>query len=476
MANKLQQLQLTDLYLSDNNMGGDNIINLINNLPISLINLDLSINNNINNNINIGNALADKLSTLRSLTTLNISNNNINNSVMTSLIKNLPVSLTRLYLSNNEISKINTDELAKKLINLMKLNDFQLSNTGIGKNITNLINNLPSSLINLDMSSNNIGIKGAIILANKISALSSLNDLDLSNNNIGTTNISSLINNLPVSLININLSDNNIGNYNATTLLNKLGSLNFLKDIKLSYNKIDNQIINSFKEFFNTRPLIKYEIEQQMIVPVMGTTRAAFPQLTTDRRQLIGTTQAAFPQVTTTERQLIGTTQAAFPQVTTTGRQVIGTTQATSPTAATTGKQVDEQVITTTSKPLKETNIITILNTSINYTIDDNILNLFDINIDSPSTTILIEILNEILNKLIENNTYNIALYEDIKSSVLYIFLTDGTNILSGFSNKELYIESFTRTQRINLIKNNNILNHYTSIYIYITTHQILIY
>ena len=115
------------------------------------------------------------------------------------LAKNLPTSLTSLYLSRNNIGAEGAKELAK---------------------------NLPASLTSLDLSGNNIGTKGAKELAKNLPA--SLTSLDLESNKIGDEGAKELAKNLPASLTSLDLESNGIRDEGAKRASEKFTSESYI--------------------------------------------------------------------------------------------------------------------------------------------------------------------------------------------------------------------------------------------------------
>ncbi len=122
-------------------------------------------------------------------------------------------TLTRLYLSYNNICCDGATALANQLQYLTQLRE-------------------------LDLSHNNIGPSGAVSLANTLHYLTELKTLGLSHNNIGPSGAVSLANTLHylTELKTLDLSHNNIGSSGAVSLANTLYHLPELYALNLSHN------------------------------------------------------------------------------------------------------------------------------------------------------------------------------------------------------------------------------------------------
>ena len=247
-------LSMDDIIFSFNtssiNLSNRNIDDVnINTLMALIVNVNnlLTLNLSFNRISDKGvNEITEKIKTLTSLDTLVLEGNYIGQESLTNLIINLPNSLTKLYLSFNDIQNECLIKLTNKLQSLNKLTHLHLANTNIGINKNKmelLIKTLPKSLIDLNLADNNIGPDGVSVIATKLQTLPSLNSLNLSNNNIGPDSIINLISNLSTSLRRLFLSGNNLGNTDFEILVDKLPNFNSLTDLYLGYNDINTQVL-----------------------------------------------------------------------------------------------------------------------------------------------------------------------------------------------------------------------------------------
>ncbi|KAL9965532.1 hypothetical protein ACROYT_G029345 [Oculina patagonica] len=202
---------LTELKLSDNNIGAHGAA-----------------------------GLAEALQKYTSLTELYLSNNNIGAHGATGLAEALQnnKSLTKLYLSLNNIGDHGATGLAEALQNNTSLTELGLSNNNIGDHgATRLAEALQKnkSLTKLYLSLNNIGDHGAAGLAEALQNNISLTVLYLSYNNIGDHGAAGLAEALKknTSLTELDLSVNNIGDHGATGLARALRENTVLRKLYL---------------------------------------------------------------------------------------------------------------------------------------------------------------------------------------------------------------------------------------------------
>ncbi|XP_078381243.1 uncharacterized protein LOC144664012 [Oculina patagonica] len=213
---------LTELKLSDNNIGAHGAA-----------------------------GLAEALQKYTSLTELYLSNNNIGAHGATGLAEALQnnKSLTKLYLSLNNIGDHGATGLAEALQNNTSLTELGLSNNNIGDHgATRLAEALQKnkSLTKLYLSLNNIGDHGAAGLAEALQNNISLTVLYLSYNNIGDHGAAGLAEALKknTSLTELDLSVNNIGDHGATGLARALRENTVLRKLYLHGDHISEAVIS----------------------------------------------------------------------------------------------------------------------------------------------------------------------------------------------------------------------------------------
>lgn len=230
---------LTSLFLSWNFFNGQGIgfRNFIRSFPPSLTQLDLSsafMDDPIFGPV----YLAEVFPILPNLQILDLSNTWIHPRSMIILARVLPIRLTKLDLSNNELGDLGTLALANKLLDLQSLTELKILNGRCSNNsIIVLLRNLPSTLKILSLSNGNIpeinfddfprGITHLSLTYFKIHQFSGtppkgLISLKLSSNDINDLGAIFLSETLPSSLIELDLDDNKIGVRGAYSLVTNL--------------------------------------------------------------------------------------------------------------------------------------------------------------------------------------------------------------------------------------------------------------
>ena len=130
------------------------------------------------------------------------------------------------------------------LCNIAKnLTGFYVSNNNIPCSGIRAISNSFQKMHKLDISGNNIGIEGAIVLADALQSCKALNELDISDNNIGTEGAKILAEALQryknlSKFCMLGISNNKIGNEGAIALADALQCCTNLSVLTVSNNCI----------------------------------------------------------------------------------------------------------------------------------------------------------------------------------------------------------------------------------------------
>uniref|UniRef100_A0A1D1XYD9 Protein STRUBBELIG-RECEPTOR FAMILY 3 n=2 Tax=Anthurium amnicola TaxID=1678845 RepID=A0A1D1XYD9_9ARAE len=143
------------------------------------------------NGANLEGELGDKLANFSSIITIDLSNNHIAGSIP----ENLPVTMQRFFISDNEF----TGSIPSSLSQLTSLTDMSLNNNGLTGALPDAFQSL-DVLINLDLSFNNLSGQ----LPSSMSNLSSLTTLHIQNNHLsGTLDV---LQDLPLKNLNIEIN------------------------------------------------------------------------------------------------------------------------------------------------------------------------------------------------------------------------------------------------------------------------------
>ena len=172
-----------------------------------------------------------QLSTIKTLTNLNLSCNRINAEDTKNLTK--LTKLTHLELNRNDIGFKGMEQLAK-LSDLTHL-ELNLNGNDIGNEGAHALTKL-TNLTHLELGWNDIGDTGA----ESLSKLKNLTHLQLSGNDIGDTGAQAL--SKLKNLTHLQLNHNNIGDTGAHALTN----LSNLTHLQLSWNNISDEGIMAF--------------------------------------------------------------------------------------------------------------------------------------------------------------------------------------------------------------------------------------
>ena len=242
LASALKENQtLTSLHLGSNLIGDVGIEKLANALIVneSLTNLDVSNNNIGNQGLKV---LIDALKQNQTITNLNLNDNkSITYTGIDALVDFSITNTSLAHLYVNKTDFIETFSNIKKIFETSDVVDFT------NKSITNVKSSMIASIlmqdktvIELNLSSNQIGDDGIEKLANALRVNNTLENLDVSNNGIGDKGVESLANALKENktLTSIDLGSNQIANDGIEKLANALIVNKTLTKLDVSNNDI----------------------------------------------------------------------------------------------------------------------------------------------------------------------------------------------------------------------------------------------
>jgi Leucine Rich repeat len=144
-----------------------------------------------------------------------------------------------------------SERICQGLIFLSQINTLDLSGSSLGPGGTEVICRTLSLLKKiqcLKLSANNIGSEGGEHIGRVLKSLKALDELWLNSNSLGDQGVNQLFSYSDVQLRVLTLQDNGLTNFGAKIVLEKSKNWPDLQTLDLSWNAIDNQIAEAFKE------------------------------------------------------------------------------------------------------------------------------------------------------------------------------------------------------------------------------------